>query len=81
MFEFLKEEKPCPFCGYHKLLLVKEKDYDTNIPDLAEKCKQATVWFHVVCMKCKARSREESNKERAIAAWNTRNEAQKGREG
>ena len=80
MVEFLRGEKPCPFCGHNKLLLVKEKDYNVNIVDLAEKCKQANVWFHVVCMKCKVMSREESSKERAIEVWNMRIEAQAGRE-
>ena len=73
--ETVYELKPCPFCGYHKILLIKEKDYDTNIHDPLEKARLAEVWYHCVCLKCKASSGEHSNKEKTIESWNKRSES------
>jgi len=70
--EKLLNVKPCPFCGYTNPFLVKEKDYDANIHDSEEKVRKAEVWFHVVCLKCKVKTQEESNRERAIARWEQR---------
>ena len=64
--------KECPFCGGDQMFLIKEKDYDANINDPLEKAKKGTVWFHVVCLKCKAKTSEQSNESKAIDAWNRR---------
>ena len=71
----MNELKKCPFCGYKTTkspFIIKEKDYDVNIFDDVEKARQAEVWFHVVCLKCKARSGEKSSIDKAVEVWNTR---------
>lgn len=73
----MEDLKPCPFCGYktnRSPMIIKEKDYDANIWDNEEKVRKGEVWFHLICVKCKAKTGEESNVEKAIKNWNTRSD-------
>jgi len=72
LVESVWDRKPCPFCGYHKIFVIKEKDYNTNIHNPLEQARQAEVWFHCVCLKCKTQTREESSIKQAVEVWNMR---------
>jgi Lar family restriction alleviation protein len=66
IIESTLKRKICPFCGYHRVLIVRAKDYDTTFYD------ESDEWFHCECERCSAQTQEKRSAEGAISVWNMR---------